>query len=52
MEEWRSIKDYPKYEVSDHGQIRNITNGRILKLGTKSNGYSVVVLSNHYEEIN
>ena len=27
MEEWRSIKDYPKYEVSDHGQIRNITNG-------------------------
>lgn len=48
MEEWRSIKDYPKYEVSDNGQIRNATNGRILKPGTKSNGYSVVVLSNDH----
>ena len=46
MEKWRQIKDYPKYEVSNTGKVRNAISGRILKPGIKSNGYPVVVLSN------
>lgn len=44
MEEWRSIESYPNYEVSDHGNVRNVLTSRVLKPGVKSNGYLVVVL--------
>lgn len=30
-EKWLPIKDYPKYEISNQGQVRNINTGRILK---------------------
>lgn len=31
MEEWRSVKDFDNYEVSNLGQVRNKKTGRILK---------------------
>lgn len=36
MEEWAPIADFPGYEVSDHGRVRNATTGRVL--GTYDNG--------------
>ena len=38
MEEWRSIADYPNYEISSFGNVRNVETGRILK-PEKVNGY-------------
>ena len=38
MEEWRTIADYPNYEISSFGNVRNVETGRILKL-TKDKGY-------------
>lgn len=31
MEEWRTISDFPRYEVSDAGNIRNASSGYVLK---------------------
>lgn len=31
MEEWRTIKDYENYQVSNLGRVRNIKTGKILK---------------------
>lgn len=31
MEKWNTISDYPNYEVSDQGRVRNRKSGRILK---------------------
>lgn len=31
MENWKVIKDFPDYEVSDLGNIKNNKTGRILK---------------------
>lgn len=43
VEEWRPIKDYPNYEISNYGQIRSWSRGRskplIVKLGHDKNGY-------------
>lgn len=44
METWKEIKDYPKYEVSDNGRIKNSRTGHILKPGTHRQGYSLVWL--------
>lgn len=44
MEIWKDIPDYPNYQVSDTGQVRNIKSGRILK-PTLAKGYPRVVLS-------
>lgn len=43
-ERWKDIIDYPNYEVSDHGQVRNIRTGRVLK-SELVKGYPRVVLS-------
>ncbi len=44
MEVWDIIKDYPNYEVSSKGNIRNITTLNILKSSLR-NGYPSVSLS-------
>lgn len=31
MEEWKIIKDYENYEVSNKGRVKNINTGRFLK---------------------
>lgn len=44
MEEWKSIPDYPNYEVSNNGFVRN-SNGVILKAQqNKKKGYMQVIL--------
>lgn len=45
MEEWREIREYPKYSVSNEGRVRNFKTGRILKQGTHKQGYHLVWLS-------
>ena len=44
MEEYKPILDYPSYEVSNLGNVRNIKTGRILKSGIGNHGYKIVVL--------
>lgn len=31
MEEWKVIREFPTYEVSNRGQVRNLSTGRTLK---------------------
>ena len=44
MEEWRIIYDFPNYSVSNYGQVRNNTTGRILKPNTSTCDYLRVTL--------
>lgn len=44
MEEWREIKFFPRYSVSDTGRIRNDDTGRILSLHRNQNGIVYVGL--------
>src|SRR5437870_167755 len=48
MTKWRSLNiiDYPNYEVSNSGKVRNVRSGRILKPATLPSGYKTVTLSN------
>ena len=45
MEEWREIRDFPGYSVSDQGHIRNDETGRILALLRNQQGLYYVGLS-------
>ena len=49
-ENWRSIDGFSNYEVSWCGRVRNATTDRILKGGTGSNGYQIVVLCREKEK--
>lgn len=46
MEEWRKIKDFEEYEVSNFGNIRSLKNGKVklLKPRKNDNGYLIVGL--------
>lgn len=44
-EEWRQIDEYPSYNVSDLGRVKNITNGLVLRLHDDGHGYWQVGLS-------
>ncbi|CAL6048743.1 HNH_endonuclease [Hexamita inflata] len=44
IEEYRDISGYPNYEVSNFGQVRNKTTGRILKQSNGNNDYLTVSL--------
>lgn len=46
MEEWRIIQDFPGYEVSSFGRVRNTYDGQILKPINCSEGYLFVNLYN------
>lgn len=41
---WATVKEFPCYEVSCSGDVRNTKTGRILKAGINTHGYSIVVL--------
>lgn len=44
MEEWRKIKEFDNYSVSNFGEIRNDKTGRILKLHISTSGYYQVMM--------
>ena len=44
MEEFKIIKDFENYSVSNFGNIRNNKTGRVLKPGIDSHGYYHVIL--------
>ena len=46
MRSWKRIKDYPNYEVSRSGEVRNIKTGRILKHALNIRNYHFVNLCN------
>lgn len=45
MEEWRIVEDYPKYEVSNLGNVRNAKTMRVLKPLPYRGSYLYVVLN-------
>jgi hypothetical protein len=49
-EEWRTIKDFPNYQVSSLGRIKNIKTNRILKpFKNKTSGYYYIHIINSRE---
>lgn len=46
MEVWKKIDDYPDYEVSSLGRIKNIQTGKILKQEIKKEGYASIRIFN------
>lgn len=46
MAEWRTIKDYPNYEVSDDGQVKSLKQRKILKPFTNKGGHLRTTLTN------
>lgn len=47
-ETWKSIEDFPKYQVSDQGRIKNIQTGRVFTGSKDAFGYMHVRLVNPY----
>jgi hypothetical protein len=43
---WRTIPEYPVYEVSNYGQVKNTRTGRILRPSTLMQGYHRISLYN------
>ena len=43
-ETWLPCREFPDYEVSSEGKIRNIYTGRILKTNINDKGYEIVCL--------
>ena len=46
VEQWKNIKEFDNYLVSNQGRVMNAKTGRILKAWESSNGYDYVDLSN------
>lgn len=45
MEQWKTIKDFPNYQVSNFGNIKN-KKGKIIKPTINKKGYLIVKLWN------
>ena len=41
---WKRVKDYEHYLVSDDGRVYSRTSRRLIAISTKNNGYKVVNL--------
>ena len=50
MEVWRPIEDFPNYEVSNFGQVRNCRTGKVLKPVDNTYGYLRVHLYQNGEK--
>lgn len=50
MEEWRTIKDYENYQVSNLGNVRNSLSGRLLKCRINHNGYLRIGLGGYKQQ--
>ena len=44
-EEWKQIREYPNYEVSNHGRVRNIVKDKIISNSRNKHGYYTVHLA-------
>ena len=51
-EEFKIIKDFPNYEVSNFGNVKNIKTDRILKPGIDTRGYYYVILYQDGKQFN
>ena len=45
LEEWRQSEEFPNYEISDEGKVRNQKTGRVLKASISEKGYARVSLA-------
>lgn len=45
-EVWKNINDFPNYEVSNLGRVKNVKTGHILKTNTSDRYYSVELFNN------
>ena len=45
---WKTIKDFPNYQISDKGEIKNIKTNRILKQSYNQDGYAILQLTDGY----
>lgn len=43
---WRPIENFPNYEVSNYGRIKNVLSGNILSPYKNENGYMIISLHN------
>nr|AAL73456.1 endonuclease [Tetrahymena thermophila] len=41
---WKTIEDYPDYQISSQGRVKKIKTGKILKINVDSNGYYLINL--------
>lgn len=46
FEVWVPVRDFPQYEVSNWGNVRNVCSGTVLKAAARNNGYRAVTLCN------
>jgi len=47
MEDWKTIKGYPNYLISNEGRVFSYKSNKFLKPGKGSRGYLIVVLCNN-----
>ena len=47
MEIWKTIKDFPNYEISNFGNVKNSIKNKLMTRSIRKNGYCVVKLSNN-----
>lgn len=45
MEIWKTIENFPNYEVSNFGNVRNSSKNKLMTISIRKNGYCVVKLS-------
>jgi hypothetical protein len=45
MEEWKTIEEFPHYQVSNLGRVINTKKHKLMTITTRPNGYCVVKLS-------
>jgi len=41
MEDWRTIPEFPRYSISDHGRVRNNDTGHMLKINANQRGVAI-----------
>lgn len=51
MKEWKTIPEYPMYEASSDGEIRNRKTGRILKTHIDTHGYKAMTVRSNKQQI-
>ena len=50
MEEWKSIEEFPNYEISSLGNVKNIITGKVLKNNVKGGYYYISLTNENYKK--